>query len=406
MIEGVGSALPNSKLLVFDYQSGVRHDSATLESGVDYRFSRIGARGGRRYYAPENLATMTAFSSLGHAVGGLHPIVRELDRCDAVLDVSGGDSFSDIYGSHRFWSVIRPKLIAVRRGIPLFLLPQTYGPFRSRKAKRLARDAVAGAQMAWARDRRSFDALQSLLGGDFDESRHKESVDMAFNLRAIEPAAKLGNEVRRWVHERGGDVLVGFNVSGLIALNGASARRRFQLQADYAEAITRFMGRLLERRDVRLLLVPHVMAAPGSPESDAEACLRVAERIPAGFRSRVLVAPRELDEREVKWLISKTDWFCGTRMHSTIAGLSSGVPTAAIAYSDKTRGVFESCGVGDQVIDPRRLQTEEVAERLMEAFECRVETQQVLSTTIEGVKARAALQFRRTIETLNALDRF
>jgi polysaccharide pyruvyl transferase WcaK-like protein len=97
------------------------------------------------------------------------------------------------------------------------------------------------------------------------------------------------------------------------------------------------------------------------------------------------------------------DWFCGTRMHSTIAGLSSGVPTAAIAYSDKTLGVFESCGVENQVIDPRQLQTQAVVERLIESFEGRALTRQVLSTTTDSVKARAAGQFNRITEMLKAL---
>jgi polysaccharide pyruvyl transferase WcaK-like protein len=97
------------------------------------------------------------------------------------------------------------------------------------------------------------------------------------------------------------------------------------------------------------------------------------------------------------------DWFCGTRMHSTIAALSSGVPTAAIAYSGKTRGVFDSCGMEDQVIDPRQLETQSVVEQLIESFELRAQTKQRLSTTIGGVKARATEQFKCVTVMLRAL---
>jgi hypothetical protein len=55
------------------------------------------------------------------------------------------------------------------------------------------------------------------------------------------------------------------------------------------------------------------------------------------------------------------------------------------------------------VIDPRQLETQAVVERLIESFESRAQTRQVLSTTIEGVKARAAEQFRRITDTLQAL---
>jgi polysaccharide pyruvyl transferase WcaK-like protein len=346
---------------------------------------------------------MAAFSSLGRSAGRLHPFIRVLDQCDAILDVSGGDSFSDIYGSNRFWSVIRPKLIAKRRGIPLFLLPQTYGPFRGHRTRRIARDAVLAARMAWARDRYSFEALKNLLGSDFDESRHREGVDMAFNLRAVDPGEKLGSEIRQWVHEKPVHPLIGLNVSGLIGLDSAWAKRRFGLRANYLDALLAFIRAAMQQSDLRLLLIPHVTASLGSRESDPAACLRILDELSPRLRSRIKVAPTSLDECEVKWLISKTQWFCGTRMHSTIAALSSGVPTAAVAYSDKTRGVFESCSVENQVIDPRRLETPAVIDRLIESFERREETRQVLSTTIGGVKARAAEQFRCTTEMLKAL---
>jgi colanic acid/amylovoran biosynthesis protein len=402
--EGVGNALPNSRLLVFDNHFGIREDSVKLVSGVDYGFTRIGARGGRRYYAPENLATMAAFASLGRSLGDLHPYIRLLDRCDAVLDVSAGDSFSDIYGSHRFWSIVRPKLIAIRRDLPLLLLPQTYGPFRGDRTRRIARDAVLAASMAWARDRYSFEVLRELLGDKFDGALHRDGVDMAFNLPAVDPGAKLGREVRQLLCRKSNHLLVGLNISGLIALQPETAARRFEMRADYLPALVGFIRTVLKQPDVRLLLIPHVMGPPGSLGSDTEACLKTLEQLDPHLRSRIVITSRHLDECEVKWLISKMDWFCGTRMHSTIAALSSGVPTAAVAYSDKTRGVFASCGLESEVIDPRRLETRAFTERLMESFENRERTRQLLSISVDSVKARATEQFAQIIKMLNGLD--
>jgi len=400
VLEGVFTALPDSRLLVFDYADGRRDDSTVLSSGAEFRFSRMGARGGWRYHKPENLGTMAAFSQLGRTLGALHPAVNALDRCDAILDVSGGDSFSDIYGSRRFGIVVRPKLIAKRRGIPLVLLPQTYGPFRSVRKRELARQAVLGARMAWARDSRSFEALKDLLGPDFDEERHKESVDMAFVLPAADPGGKVSDEIREWLADRENHPVLGLNVSGLIALDAAEAKTRFGFRADYVLALLRFIEKVMVQPDLRLILIPHVMTPPGAPESDTEACLKIAKSLPSELRSRVLVSSRSFDEREVKWLISQMDWFCGTRMHSTIAALSSRVPSAAVAYSDKTLGVFESCQVGDQVIDPRALSTDDVVGRLLESFAGREETRRILSTSIDTAKARAAEQFHCTVRLL------
>ena len=58
-----------------------------------------------------------------------NPVVRTVADSDLVLDVSGGDSFTDLYGAARFRQIIAPKQIALATGRPLVLLPQTYGPF-------------------------------------------------------------------------------------------------------------------------------------------------------------------------------------------------------------------------------------------------------------------------------------
>ena len=403
-LEGIADAFPQSRLMVFDNGRGVREDSRPLVTGGEIVFSRVGARGGRRYCVAENLATMEVFSRLGHRVGGLHPHISMLDHCRAILDVSGGDSFSDIYGSHRFWSIVRPKIIAKQRGIPLVLLPQTYGPFRGRRERRLAADLVSATTMAWARDRYSFDVLKDLLGGDFDPARHREGVDMAFNLTPIDPGDQLDSEIRQWIQERKSRPLLGLNVSGLIALGADQGRSQFGLRANYVDALRRFVEAVMAERDSRLLLVPHVMARPGLFGSDVEACHMLVETLPSGVASRIRITPTSVDECQVKWLISKTEWFCGTRMHSTIAALSSGVPTAAVAYSDKTRGVFDSCGVGDQVVDPRKLDTAAVVERLLASFRDRARLSQVLSKTIPEVKSRASAQLTAITETLGAND--
>lgn len=398
--EGVGRALPHSRLLVFDNGIGFREARLTLSSGETYGYRRVGARGGKRYYASENLATMAALSLVGRWGARVHPILAALDRCSAVLDVSGGDSFSDIYGAQRFWNIVRPKLIAARRGVPLVLLPQTYGPFHDAERRRVAKRAVQGARLAWARDPNSFRALQTLLGDDFDPKRHREGVDVAFNLEPSDPGEKLGPEVRAWLDERQRRPLVGINVSGLVALDPQEARGRFNLKADYPGALATFMQSMMASSDARILLIPHVMSPPGSPESDVQACRQMLNRLAAEFQPRVQVTPTDLDEREVKWLISKLDWFCGMRMHSTIAALSSRVPTVAVAYSDKTSGVFETCHVGDWVIDPRRLETPEVVARLTACWEGRAEAAAILAKSVVEVKARAAQQFAEIVDTL------
>lgn len=45
------------------------------------------------------------------------------------------------------------------------------------------------------------------------------------------------------------------------------------------------------------------------------------------------------DARKLKWIISQCSYFIGARTHATIAAYSTGVPTLALGYSVKSRGI-------------------------------------------------------------------
>ena len=135
-------------LRVLDHGRGLRDDRVRLGAS-NIEFERLGMSNGRRYYRPENLWQVRAAARFG---GLWNEGARTLRGARAVLDVSGGDSFTEIYGARRFQTVTLPKLTTLEAGRPLMLLPQTYGPFRSEKARKLASRLVQGSAQAWARD--------------------------------------------------------------------------------------------------------------------------------------------------------------------------------------------------------------------------------------------------------------
>jgi polysaccharide pyruvyl transferase WcaK-like protein len=83
-----------------------------------------------------------------------NPWLRDLADADIALAVSGGDSFSDIYGLSRFIYMSLPQLLVLALGRPLVLLPQTIGPMRSWLARRIARHVIDNAQVSFTPRRR------------------------------------------------------------------------------------------------------------------------------------------------------------------------------------------------------------------------------------------------------------
>lgn len=393
VLQGILTRLPSAHVTVLDHGRGVR-EGTYVQDGVSHSFCRVGVWSSRRVHRDESLWNIRIRQKLG--LGGR--VLESLCSADLVLDITGGDSFTDLYGRKRFQSGAVFKQFVLSSDVPLAFLPQTYGPFREPAHRQTASRLVRGARMAWARDAASYQRLLELLGDDADASIHREGVDVAFGLPSCQPPDGALTDLAARLADSS---TIGFNVSGLIWNQPSEAIQRYQLKANYRVVVRRVLAWLLENTDATIVLIPHVNAPESSPESDRVACLGVAEQLRS---NRVLVCPTMGDPRSAKWFISMLDWFCGTRMHSTIAALSSRVPSAALAYSDKTLGVFESCDVGSSVVDPRRLTTDAATEALIETWSRRSEHAARLARALPSVLAQADDQLDAILDHLEPVD--
>lgn len=389
MVSGIHRRLPEAELHVFDTLLGRRVESSRLDAGAPIEVHFLGSRTGRRFHRWENLKQMEWASCLGSLGGRINPGVRVLRKSACLLDVSGGDSFTDMYPDDRMSLISGMKELSFAIGTPLVMLPQTYGPFAESRDR--AARIVRASRACWARDERSFEVLKGLLGSEFDPDRHRSGVDMAFGLAAREPGAETVSEFKKF---RGADsqLVIGLNVSGLMYKDPEVTRAKYGFIADYRETIDRFVDWVMTETDAKILLVPHVMSSMESRESDPAACQAVMGRVAEEFKDRFMISPIDVDQCEVKWLISQSDWFCGTRMHATIAGLSTCTPTATVSYSDKALGVFETCGQGGEVFDPRKLDTDTVVASMVDSYRRRAEMKTSLGIHIPLVKVAAESQ--------------
>jgi colanic acid/amylovoran biosynthesis protein len=385
-LAGIATHLPNARVTLFDNGRDPRQGHLSLPE-CDLTYVRRGAWVSRRLHRTESIANMWASALSG---GRFNDNIGAMDEADLVLDISAGDSFTDLYGSKRFALVTATKRIALRRGHPLVLLPQTYGPFSDKKRRDIAKRIVAGVTSAWARDSDSYAQLTELLGDDLDGKRHRQGVDVAFALPAVEPC--LSERLRTWLADD--EPVVGINLSGLLYNDPGRARASFGLLADYPatmrELVARFLG-----EGLRVLLVPHVRGSAGTAatgsESDDVACERLVRDL--GSSEHLQVLPMGLDAAQTKWIIGQVDWFTGPRMHATIAALSTGTPVAGIAYSHKMRGVFATCGLGDGVVDARDTDSADMLDMLWESWTERDRVRRILQASGPGVVDQAQRQF-------------
>ena len=274
-----------------------------------------------------------------------------LAETDLYADVTGGDSFSDIYGMGRFVQNFLIKWLPLAMKRRFVMLPQTYGPYRSRLAKILARYILSRSQAVYSRDREGVDFVVKILGSRDGGAKVRFVPELAFGMDPRKPATIDIGSLQEVRTEK--SLVVGVNISGLLYNGGYNRRNMFGLKDDYRQTAQRLVESLLAKPNTLVLLVPHVVTPLGDVESDIDACTQVYDRFAAGYPNRLFMTRGPYDQAEVKYIIGLCDLFVGARMHSCVAALSQKIPAVGMAYSKKFTGVFDSVGVADLVVDLR-----------------------------------------------------
>lgn len=323
---------------------------AAEAAGVAPRFRIIGfADPGRPNYVPGADVAVTALDGRAMLPGGA--LWQALGECDVVLDIGGGDSFTDIYGAKRFGYLWASKFTAKLLRKPLVLSPQTIGPFEKAWSRLLAGYIAGRAEKVFARDPKSFAALEEIA----PDAKAQLATDVAF--------AMAFDRV-----DHGEGIHFGINVSGLLFNGGYSGANEFGMEIDYPAFTRKLITALLQRGDVKVHLVPHVLSDAMPQDDDRTVIATLAKEF-----SRAHAAPDFADPIEAKSYIAGLDILVGGRMHACIAAHSSGVPVIPVAYSRKFAGLFEGILDYPHIIPVTGMTTDDALAFVLDRFETRGE---------------------------------
>lgn len=363
---------PNANLYFLDYSKDIVPKGRSYPiAGNSVNVDTIPLRFSWKPFLRNNIFLLVFFAFVVRITGGrrgvkrLFPVLEQVDKIDICFAISGGDSFSDIYGWRRLLYVVMPQILAILSGKPLVLLPQTIGPFRGACSTLLARFVLENAIKIYSRDEAGVILTRKLLR---DAKCHK-NVDFCYDLGfLLEPKQcpavdTFVNALREEKCE-----LIGLNVSGLLMAGGYTCKNQFNLRIDYPELVFELVSKLLDRNvQNRVILVSHVFDSPN--ESDTEACRKVLQRLGSVYKERTHFIDKELAAPEVKYLIGKCDFFIGSRMHACIGALSQSIVTASLGYSDKFIGVMQSIGLTNTVIDLRENSINEIISKVYRIYD-------------------------------------
>ena len=245
--------------------------------------------------------------------------VTFLQTIDIVLSV-GGDNYSSEYGFPSF--LIGVDNLAIKMNKPTVLWGASIGPFtKNKNIETIMAKHLSNMSLITVRERLSEEYVKTnlylqntMLFPDSAFSLKPKHVD----LRSFWP---IDNK----------DRVVGLNVSPYLQRFGDNS-------VDYLNEFCSFIEALIKDQNCSVLLVPHVIFRSNSLQDDLSIMKKIYMRL-NHLTSKVSLLDSHYDSAQIKYIIGNCKYFIGARTHSTIAALSSFIPTLSISYSIKSRGI-------------------------------------------------------------------
>lgn len=289
-----------------------------------------------------------------------------VSHADLIIDFTGGDSFTDIYGIRRFVRESIVKKYAIAKGNCFVLGPQTVGPFKHRFSKYIAKYLMNHTDYIFARDKISYEYVTEM------GCNCTLTTDIAFSLK---PTCNKFNYLIRNQKTK-----IGVNISGLM-MSGGYTNNQFNLKLNYKIFSEILIAECL-KRGFDVYLIPHVLPLKSPVEDDYRASEELKMKFP-----EIILAPRFSSPKEAKEYIGHMDFFVGSRMHATIASFSMCVPTIPVAYSPKFSRLFSSIGY-DRVIDGKDTSESEAVDIIINCILNREEIKTEMAKSLELIKIR------------------
>jgi colanic acid/amylovoran biosynthesis protein len=291
--------------------------------------------------------------------------IEHLKTADLIVSSAGGfllDANATIYSHLLQFHFMR------RFKRPYILAPQTIGPIRATRLKKMTAAALSDARMIAVREQYSYDFVTQDLGLPGD--RVVRTTDIAFEHEASDPdianaaLADLGiGETEQFI----GATTVNWKFRG--EDDPAAA------YATYTDKMVALFTELHERTGLRVLIYNQV-------SQDLPLAKAVAERC-APF---VVLDEADRSTEVMRGMIERASVMLGSRFHSCVFALLGRVPLYCLAYTYKSTGIMDDLGLSDLVCPINAFDVSETADRVQGLLEDRDAAKKRIDTAVNSMK--------------------
>ena len=231
---------------------------------------------------------------------------------------------------------------------------QGIGPTKSEKSKQLIVRTVDLCKVFIARDKESVEKLghwgaETTLISSYDPAVFVSSfaADVSTNPELEQYGMGfVGLGFRRWFHYQPG---------GFLPTRFRKPRPQSEQELRYIEACADIADKIFIRYQKHVLFFPmHTHPSEG----DVEFAKQVIAKMKHPEVAKV-VEKDNLSPDDFLALVARSEWFIGSRLHSTILATVAQVPAMVVYYVDKGRLFFEQLGLEEFSYPIKRMQEDE-----------------------------------------------
>ena len=251
-------------------------------------------------------------------------VLKKPAKSAAVALQIGGDHYTLDYGQPLGFMAMDRYLQTL--GLPVVIWGASIGPFDADPA--FAPRIFDHLRTLSAVFVRESDSYNYLCANGVTDNVHL-MADPAFVMQPVEPTiGKIGFDLPQGA--------IGINLSPMVAFYRGQRNSEVNLKEWLGYCVELIQAAATLGHPI--LLIPHV-SSPDPGNDDFALLHTLCKEVSATVKVPVQVLPHGLSAAELKWVIARCAVFAGARTHSTIAALSSHVPTFSIGYSLKAKGI-------------------------------------------------------------------
>lgn len=277
-------------------------------------------------------------------IGKEKRIVYELmENANAIFMKGGGllQTYGGISATYSMYFWVYPILLAYKLNKPIYIMPNSFGPFKGPFVKKIARYSLKKCKIVSSRETISQKMVKKELGLSISNY-----PDLAFYL------STSGFNKR--------EILEKYNLPinrKLVALTMRPYRFPKSINPEEKYKILQLeMGKFIKwlyKKGYMPVIVEHTLAI-NSHEND-KACIRAVVSNIDDKQYRI-ISSKSYDCCDLKCIYGCCDYIVGMRFHSIIFAFGNNVPGIAIAYAgNKTQGIMHDIGLEDYVVNVENL---------------------------------------------------